>query len=321
MKGRDRIAILRLSALGDVVLASAAIDALAPHATLCLVTGRHYTPLYERDSRLDRLVAFDRGNATAVRRALDAFQPTGLLDLQHTLKSRRLLRGVRAERCVRVQKDSWRRRITAWGILRLRPAAPVALRFVAAASEIAGVPLSARPRLEVPEPERGAETRVGLCPGSAWANKRWPLDRFLALGEALLRKRANVTLSAFVGPGETDIADAFAARFGGDTRVAVEAPTIGELPDRLARLAVLVTGDSGPLHVAEAVGTPVVALFGPTTEHFGFRPWRPESRVVERALPCRPCHVHGGNRCPLGHHACMRSIDVADVLDAVTTRR
>jgi ADP-heptose:LPS heptosyltransferase len=91
--------------------------------------------------------------------------------------------------------------------------------------------------------------------------------------------------------------------------------SLEELPAVLERCALLVTGDSGPMHVAEAVGTPVVALFGPTTGHFGFRPFLPASRVVERALRCRPCHVHGGDRCPLIHHRCMNDISVLDVYD------
>ena len=82
----------------------------------------------------------------------------------------------------------------------------------------------------------------------------------------------------------------------------------------IARAAVLVTNDSAPLHLATAVGTPVVAIFGPTVPAFGFGPRGPASCVVEHpSLACRPCSAHGPQVCPLGHHRCMRELSVASV--------
>jgi heptosyltransferase-2 len=62
------------------------------------------------------------------------------------------------------------------------------------------------------------------------------------------------------------------------------------------------------MHMATGVGTPVVALFGPTVEAFGFFPYRARANVLQRDLPCRPCSRMGGPSCPLGHHACLRKI-------------
>ena len=63
------------------------------------------------------------------------------------------------------------------------------------------------------------------------------------------------------------------------------------------------------MHMATGVGTPVVALFGPTVEAFGFFPYSRRARVVELALSCRPCSSQGGPRCPLGHHRCLRRLE------------
>ena len=76
----------------------------------------------------------------------------------------------------------------------------------------------------------------------------------------------------------------------------------------IRRSEVLISGDTGVMHMATGVGTPVVALFGPTVRQFGFFPYRSASSVVELQLPCRPCSAHGSRRCPLGHHHCMRQI-------------
>jgi heptosyltransferase II len=85
----------------------------------------------------------------------------------------------------------------------------------------------------------------------------------------------------------------------------------------LRRSAALVSGDTGVMHMATGVGTPVVALFGPTVRPFGFFPYSPRARVLELALPCRPCSSKGGPRCPLGHHRCLRDLDPDTVHQAL----
>jgi heptosyltransferase-2 len=82
----------------------------------------------------------------------------------------------------------------------------------------------------------------------------------------------------------------------------------------LARCLALVTNDSAPQHLASAVGTPTVTLFGPTVPAFGFGPLAPRSRTLGHpALSCRPCHPHGPPACPLGHWRCMQELDVDEV--------
>ena len=82
----------------------------------------------------------------------------------------------------------------------------------------------------------------------------------------------------------------------------------------LARVDLLVSGDSGPAHLATAVGTPVLALFGPTSP----ARWgpTPPGRALSLGLPCAPCSNHGSARCPLGHHRCLRDLAPAVVLSA-----
>lgn len=79
---------------------------------------------------------------------------------------------------------------------------------------------------------------------------------------------------------------------------------------------VCVTGDSGPMHLATGVGTPVAALFGPTTRHWGFFPAGPRDAVLERPVRCRPCDVHGGSTCKKGLE-CLARITALDAAEAV----
>src|SRR5205814_4151104 len=86
----------------------------------------------------------------------------------------------------------------------------------------------------------------------------------------------------------------------------------------IGRANALVTNDSAPLHLATAMGTPVVALFGPTVTEFGFGPLREGDVALGRAeLLCRPCSSHGPPGCPLGHHRCMRDLAVDTVTLAI----
>jgi len=81
---------------------------------------------------------------------------------------------------------------------------------------------------------------------------------------------------------------------------------------------VLVTNDSAPQHLASAMGTPTVTVFGPTVPEFGFGPLAPRSDVVGvTGLDCRPCDRHGPVTCPLGHWRCMRDLPAATIAAAV----
>jgi heptosyltransferase-2 len=86
----------------------------------------------------------------------------------------------------------------------------------------------------------------------------------------------------------------------------------------IRRCALLVTNDSSPQHLASAVGTPTVTVFGPTVPEFGFGPLAQGSRTAGvRGLDCRPCDRHGPQQCPLGHWRCMRDLGVETVAEMV----
>jgi heptosyltransferase-2 len=149
---------------------------------------------------------------------------------------------------------------------------------------------------------------VAMAPGSVWGTKRWSYYPELA---AMLAPKARVVVIG--GAEDRDLASAILAA----APTAVDAT--GKLSllasaELIGRAAAIVTNDSSPLHLASAMGTPTVAIFGPTVPAFGFGPLAPVSVVAgQDALPCRPCDRHGPQRCPLGHHKCMREVDAARI--------
>jgi ADP-heptose:LPS heptosyltransferase len=158
----------------------------------------------------------------------------------------------------------------------------------------------------------GLRDFVLLNPGGGWTSKLWPPESFGALA-LRLGDEGHPCLVTF-GPGEEGLADRVVAASEG--RALRSFPTTLREYVALARRArLLVAADTGPLHLACAVGTPVVALFGPTDpERNG--PFREEDRVVRRTPVCAPCYRRS---CPV-HPGVMAGITVDEVLEAVRTR-
>lgn len=158
--------------------------------------------------------------------------------------------------------------------------------------------------------------RIGLCLGSEWATKRWPIERAAEWCRSLDPTRHRLVLLG--APWEAPLYQAL-RRAAPEALVSAEDRTGGSLDDLLDALPtcqVVVGGDTGPLHIARAMGIPVVALFGPTSDRL--HRFRAEDQVLTVELPCRPCSAHGGKRCPLGHHRCLAELSGDRVHGAVT---
>jgi heptosyltransferase-2 len=180
-----------------------------------------------------------------------------------------------------------------------------------------------RPRLYPGIPERGAVDRllalhdaldegpplVAIAPGSVWATKKWPYYADLAR-ELAPHARVVVIGSADDSP----LAEEVCAAGGASAFSAAGVLNLLGAAELIRRCNVLVTNDSAPQHLASAVDTPTVSIFGPTVPAFGFGPLARRS-VTEGldALACRPCDRHGPRRCPLGHWKCMRDVTPRDV--------
>jgi heptosyltransferase-2 len=200
---------------------------------------------------------------------------------------------------------------------------PVAERYFEAAQELDVTPdgeppefhlaAAARSRVEqwLAQQQLAGARLAALAPGAAHATKRWPVSHWIALGERLAA--AGYKLVVVGGPEDRGVAH----QIGGTAVSAAGEFSLQETGALLARSQVLVSGDTGVMHMATGVGTPVVALFGPTVEEFGFFPYSARSTVLQRALDCRPCSAMGTGQCPLDHHRCMVDIVPADVAAAV----
>lgn len=149
---------------------------------------------------------------------------------------------------------------------------------------------------------------LALAPGTIWNTKRWPADRFAAVCEQIASENIAIVL---IGGKEDDVLCKEIVRIAQAKNVFTVAGKLSLLQsaELIRRCKVLISNDSAPMHIAVAIGTPVIAIFGATIPQYGFAPRGPHDIVVEtNGLKCRPCSIHGGNICPIKTFKCMLAI-------------
>lgn len=192
---------------------------------------------------------------------------------------------------------------------------------LAAGDDVIIPPEAIRPSLAPGEPERSAvdvllapqqgdpRPLVALAPGSIWGTKRWP--GYAELARALRTSARFVVVGA---PDDRPLAAAITEAAGTGAVDATGNLSLLGSAELIRRAALLVTNDSAPQHLASAVGTRTLTLFGPTVPAFGFGPLAPGSDTMGHvSLDCRPCDKHGPAHCPLGHFRCMLELTPASV--------
>lgn len=339
----ERILVIRLGSLGDIVLSTLLLRCLRdrfPRATIDMLVKERYKPLLDSMDCLDgRLTYPERASGRRELRRLlrDAGYDT-VVDLQNNLISRRIVQHIQAQRVFRYRRwrinrwfrihfPSLRRKLTTpppVGIGYLETAAPLSvmddgrgLRLICndrsleavrdilrAFHEKAGLPSETEPLI--------------LAPGSRHQTKVWLAERWVTLMECA-REEGYGSQVLIGSDAEQELLEGIQSRLGFPVLMTAGRTGLGELTALISLGCALVSGDSGPMHIAGAVGTPVVAIFGPTVPEFGFAPFRCRSEVVQIAdeLTCRPCHPHGPERCPRKHFRCMLDIDPQMVMSAV----
>ncbi len=155
---------------------------------------------------------------------------------------------------------------------------------------------------------------VCIAPGSVWPTKRWLEESFTRVATHFARENFQVVIIG--APDERDLCE----------RIYKQVPNsfclAGHLSVRQSMMFLwkakgLVCNDSGAMHMASVVRCPTVAIFGPTVEELGYKPWNPLSLVIQNnELLCRPCGQHGSRLCPIGTLSCMRSVKPNRVIEA-----
>lgn len=328
----EKWAVVRLSALGDVALTTGVLDYW--HRTrgmrFTFITRKAFAPLLEGHPAVEEVVGLEedelKGRAWLgeARALASRFRNCGLIDLHGSTRTRVLRffwRGpVHAypkfsmERRVYLRNRSEEDRLTL-------ERTNVPQRYAMALEEKPPVRGDLLPRIFLTDEERETARRLlqafskdagrgplaAVHPYATHPGKLWPEDHWRSLVGAL--DSVGIPWIA-VGRGEP--------LFGGDNDL-TNRTSLRETCALLDAADVLVTGDSGPMHLAAAVGTPVVALFGPTVSAWGFAPAGERDVILEAEMDCRPCSLHGKSCCA-DDVRCMRDIGPERVLAEALAR-
>lgn len=321
-----------MSALGDIVHALPVLAALRrawPAAEIDWLADRKYAGVLDLVEGLTRCIVGRPGLMRAVGE-LRARRYDVAIDLQGLWKSAAMARASGARRVIGFETRALREKGAAWlygATVPVPPGAHVVRKNLAALTAIGleppahaefpfRVPASAAADTVAREAAARGDGGFALVnPGAAWPNKRWAPDRFGALA-ARLRDRHALPSFVLWGPDERGLADAVVAASAG---AALRAPetSLGDLLALTSRAALMVSGDTGPIHIAAARATPIVGLYGPTwPERNG--PWDQADEVVSRAAVC-VCHHK--RQCRRGDaRMCINDITLDEVAAAVDRR-
>lgn len=325
----ERFLIVRLGSLGDVIHGVPVVGALRqrfPDASIEWAVDRRYVELLALVRGLDRTIAVDTRGALSRLAATIADLRRGdyacAFDLQGLLKSAVLARLAGARKTVGFTRAHLRERAAA--LFYSDAIEPRGAHVIEKNLSLLAVVGIERPAVSFPidVPRTTASDAVTtrfpdgyavVNPGAAWPNKRWPPERFGAVAQAL-RERIAVPSIVLWGPGEERLATAVVDASRGAAQLSPPT-TIVDLFAIARGARLIVSGDTGPLHVAAAVGTPVVALFGPTrAERNG--PWSPDDVSISRTHMCACIYERRCRR----QVPCIDDISVADVVRAIEQR-
>ena len=337
----QRILIVRLGALGDIVHTipvAAALRAAYPSAQIDWLVSAKHREILDHVTVLDRrLVINDRDGAVGGLTLMGAIAEIRrthydvTLDLQGLLKSAVISRLSGAGRVVGFNRQYARESLARFFYTDVHDPggdgiyAPGETRHVVDINlgmlAVLGVTTTVRAfPLATPDSSvaRTMTARTGgryaiLNPGAAWPNKRWAPSRLAALAVVLLERHRLASVVIW-GPGERELAEEVAAMASG-AAIMTPQTSIGDVLALARGAAVMVSGDTGPTHIAAAVGTPIVGIYGPTRpERNG--PWREDDETVSRAAVCQ-CHHYRQCR---AEKMCLLDVEVDEVLAAVERR-
>ncbi len=344
-----KILVIRLSSIGDIILSSPLVRALhkkLPDARIDFVVKREFAELLEYHPFISTLYRLDTSLGFAEVRSLrQRMKDVGydlVVDIHNNSRSIFLRSGLGA-RVVSVDKRRLERfLLVVFKINKYNGVVPVAERYIETVKEF-GVEndgggldvyipketvervaaqlksLTVRSSREGGLDYEEVKPVIGFCPAAKHNTKMWLKENFIQLG-SLLQQKYHTSIILFGGTDDVAHCSEIAGKMRTEATNLAGKLTLLEIAAAMDLCDVVVTNDTGLMHLAAARKRKVVAIFGPTLQEFGFFPYGTESVVIERiGLRCRPCSHIGSARCPRGHFKCMKEIHVEDVLRHVET--
>lgn len=334
MKAPSKILIARLSSIGDIILTTPVIRGVRmrfPDASLTVLVKAKFAPLVRLNPHLTGIITYDdsegKGKLSDLIRLLRNERFDWFIDLHKSLRTRIIRTCILFPEVTSYRKQIFRRTLLIrLGINIFRSVKPVYLRYFEAVEKY-GISYDGK-GTEVFTAEQDTQVighmlssdgllpthkLIVICPGASYKNKQWLPSRFAQVADELLQDSANFVVM-IGGPDDVDLNNSIAAAMKNKTVNYAGRLSLLQSAALLHRSSLVITNDSGMMHLAQAQKVPVVAIFGATSRELGFYPLPEQSRVVEKMIGCRPCTHKGLNHCPKKHFNCMNLITSDEVL-------
>lgn len=311
LESADKILILRLSSLGDILLSTPLVRSIKkryPSIRMDFLLREEFKDALRLNPHIDNLIFFTNNKTDEIKKKIRQEKYPVIIDLQNNLRSAGLLEKCVSEKIRFRKRDISKFLLVKFKINLLKSALPIAERY---ASGINGFALDGdAPELftdktasQVFKPDY---RYIGIAPGAKHFTKRWPSDYYIELGRKLVSDGFRIVF--FGGKDDKDVCERISGSVTGSVNLANENDLLQISADMKKCLAV-VCNDSGLMHTASASGVPVTAIFGSTVKEFGFAPYKTSYRIAENSgLPCRPCSHIGRKSCPKEHFKCMNEV-------------
>ena len=324
--------------MGDVILTTSFLRQLHNKyrdASIDFATALPFAEILKYNPRINRIFEYDKSAAQKeiIEQRNNFIREGGFekydlaIDLQKNLRSKMLLSGISKNNLYYKKRRLHKLSL----VYRKKPLGPVMPipELYRMAAEAAGVEddgsgleiwlpgesgLDSYPPFEknsVPD-----KIRIAMAPGAKHITKRWPSEKFAELANMLIEEK-DAEIILLGGKEDKEICGYIADKCGGKAKDHCGKTNILETARIIDRCSLLITNDSGVMHIAAARQTPVAAIFGSTVPAFGFGPFRVQHEIIEKPVVCRPCTHIGRAECPKKHFDCMKLISVSDVLKAV----
>lgn len=334
----DKTLFIRMSSIGDIILTTPALRSFKkkfPRSRLDFIVRREFAELLRHNPYIDNLYEFNTQTGLAgLQKLCERLKPAGydlIVDAHNNLRSRYIRKRVPSRKTVRINKRIIPRFFLVnfkWQIYKdnvhvvdryMEP-----LRSFGVVNDNKGLELhipretTANIAGEFRKIKSERTTIAALCPSAKHYTKRWLKEYYVELAGKLV-KDFNAYIIMLGGPEDRAYCEDMRRLIGEEHVINVAGEvTLLQSAAILDHCDVVVTNDTGLMHIAVARQRNVVAIFGSTVKEFGFFPYGLNSTVVEHPdLPCRPCTHIGLHKCPKKHFRCMKEVTPDMVFDAV----
>ena len=330
-----RILILRLSSIGDILLSTPFIQQVRNRfkdGHISYIVKKEFADLLKENPHINELIKFDSSLGIAglldMAKDLKNNKYDIVFDLHNNMRTNRLTSAIKSSHITKIKKNKIKRAFLVYFKINLFNKVKTAAEKYLQTGERYSIEdnneklqlffdgqTNETVELLLQNNDLKKKQYICIAPGAAHFTKIWPFEYMEKLIAVILQEN-KYKIVVLGGPKEKNILSAYESSkdvvsFCGET-------SLLESAGILKHSRGIISNDSGLMHMAAAVGVPLIALFGSTVEELGFFPYRANASILQvNNLWCRPCTHIGRSKCPLGHFNCMRQISVEQVLNEV----